>query len=101
MKPGIIHKRDQQYNNTAKTIQSNLVRKSLFTTTHMAGTDSVVSVLNVLVTTTTCLVITAHFSGTKGAVINKFDCTSVHYSLSLISIIHTISCLDFSDRVIL
>ena len=33
-------------------IQSNLVTKSLFTTTRMAGMESMVSVLNVLVTTT-------------------------------------------------
>ena len=63
-------------------VQSNLVRKSLFTTstslqqhTWQAQIQWSLYYVNVLVITTTWLYITAHFSGTEGVVVNKFDCT--------------------------
>ena len=47
----------------------------LFTTTHMAGTDSMVSVLKSPgYNNNLPMVITAHFNSTKGVVVNKFDC---------------------------
>ena len=43
------------YNTVKLGYKVTVYNINLFTTTHMAGTDSMVSVLNVLVTTTTWL----------------------------------------------
>ena len=61
-------------------IQPNLFTKSfdttsitLSTTTHMLGTVSLVSVQDVLITTTTCI-IAAQNSRTIGVVVKRLDC---------------------------